>query len=72
MSRLIEGEKDERRDANINRMWLFIVTPSESATLTNVHQILTMATELPAEQTSVEAQAGVQIASPSPLDQTKQ
>lgn len=69
---LIEGEKDERQDANINRIWLFIVTSSESAMITNVHQILTMATELPVEQTSVEAQAGVQIAIPSPLEQTKQ
>lgn len=60
---MIEGEKDERQDANRNRIWLFIVTPSESATLANVHQILTMATELPEEQTSVEAQAVVQIAS---------
>jgi hypothetical protein len=47
------GRWDERKDANINRIWLFIVIPSESASLTNVYQKLTMATEIPEEQSSM-------------------
>jgi hypothetical protein len=57
-------KNDERKDANTNRIWLFILPQMNQLLLMNVGLILTLATNHPEDQPSEEVHACMQTAFP--------